>query len=362
MKKQMMALAVAGALAAPVSALAQTQIYGLFNAEWGIGVDQPKTGAGAERATGEGFNSGASRIGFRGEEKLGGGNSAWYQCESEIGLYPRDTGITWCDRNSAVGLKGSWGNFFVGTWDSPLKRASGIVRITNETGWLGSQDMTLRNTTGGLPNFSSRNTNSFNYDTPDMGGFMASLQVTTKQATIDAVDTDVVDGRRITASVQYVAGPLALIAAYAKHEKNRSQGGTENSEDKAWAIGGSYVIGPVKVGLTAANRETDDGAGTTIERRAYNLAADFRVSGSGTIRAGFALSDDLEGTTKVANSGAKQYQISYLHALSKRTTLTVGYVKLDNDTAGTHNLTDLSTDVLPGSDASAFVLSLAHSF
>jgi predicted porin len=382
MHKKLIVVAVAGALAAPAMALAQTTIYGYFNAEWSPSVSQPDTynGGGTPEArwTGEGFNSGASRIGFRGEEKLGGSNSAWYQCETELGLFPRDTGITVCDRNSAVGLKGGWGNFYVGSWDSPLKRVSGIVRISNETGWLGSQDMTLRGATTtaafndagvNMPNFSNRNTNSFNYDTPNFGGFGVSLQTTTTQATIDTVEdsADSQKGRINTISGQWLGGPIAVVAAYSEKTKNRSNFGnsaTGEGKDTAYLVGGSYVIGPVKVGLTYTSRKSDDGT-DNIERAAYNLAADWKITGSGTIRVGFALADDLESSVAGFDgnaTGANQIQIAYLHALSKRTTLTVGYVKVDNDTNGNFNLTDMSTNVKPGDSASAFMLGLSHSF
>jgi len=372
MHKKLIVVAVAGALAAPATALAQTTIYGLFNVEWGVSVDQPAEGStGLERHTGDFFNAGASRIGFRGEEKMGGGNAAWYQCETELGLYPRDTGITVCDRNSAVGLKGGWGNFFVGSWDSPLKRVSGIVRITNETGFFGTQDLTLRAGTFGLPNFSNRNTNSFNYDTPTMGGFMASVQTTTTQAKFDAVEVagTSLDGRISTISGQWLGGPAAIVAGYSKKDKNRSAGGIDSAEDTAYLVGGSYVIGPVKVGLTFTNRESDDGAPTptTVERNAYNVAAEWKLGGPSTIRFGYTAAQDLKGTNPITaagigDTGAVQYSIQYLHALSKRTTVAIGYVKVDNDTNGTSNLTDMSTDVKPGDSASAIALTLQHSF
>ena len=90
MNKKLMAAAVAGALAVPAgAAMAQTssvQIYGLFNVEYAPWVDQPNTGAapGTSRTTVDALNSGASRIGFRGQEKLGGSLTAWFQCETDV--------------------------------------------------------------------------------------------------------------------------------------------------------------------------------------------------------------------------------------------------------------------------------------
>ena len=107
MKKKLMAVAVAGALAAPALAVAQTstvQVYGRITYEYGI-IDQGE----GQRETDYADSPGGSAIGFRGEEKLGGGLSAWFQCESSADVRALDqTG--WCTRNSAVGFKGSWGN------------------------------------------------------------------------------------------------------------------------------------------------------------------------------------------------------------------------------------------------------------
>jgi predicted porin len=363
MNKKLMAVAVAGALAAPAVALAQTTIYGTLKAEYGF-ASQPNTGANATRHDAEALNSGASNIGFRGEEKLGGGMAAWYQCESDLRFLggTTQTSGTICDRNSAIGLKGGFGNFYIGTWDAPIKRASGVTRITEETGWTGSQHITL-SSGAGPANFSNRYEHTFNYDTPNMGGFTGSVQFTSLQATRNAVETAVAEGRVIGLGGQFATGPLAVVAAYETRDENRSTGGTVASDDTAWLIGARYRIGPVTLGLTYTDMETDNGAGTTVERTAWNLAGEWQI-GAGAIRAGYALADDREGTVKVANSGAKQYQIGYWHNLSKRTKAYAAYAKLDNDSAGVYNLTGLSTgtNVFPGDSADVVAFGLFHSF
>jgi predicted porin len=380
MHKKLMVVAVAGALAAPVTALAQTTIYGYFNAEWGVQVDQPNLANGNARATGEGFNSGASRIGFRGEEKMGGGLSAWYQCESEIAIFPRGneaqgTNIApsdalWCTRTSAIGLKGGFGNFYIGSWDSPLKKASAVTRITNETGWMGTQGMTLRQGPGS-PNMSQRNTDSFNYDTPNLGGFSGSLQVTTKQATLDAPDATPpnTDGRILSLNAMYATGRLAVVAGYTKNEKNRAVGGLtfDGAEDTAWLGGVKYGFGPVELGFTYTERETNNTATTNGKRAGWNLAGTWAISGPHSLIAGYSVADDLKGNLAQSGSetGATQMLVGYKYGFSKRTVGTIGYVKLDNDTNGAWSLTDLasgSANVQTGQSASAFVLSLSHTF
>ena len=68
------------------------------------------------------------------EEKLGGGLSAWFQCESTAD--PRGQGQEgWCSRNSALGLKGGFGNLFIGNWDTPFKRTQAYDGDFHQNGY-----------------------------------------------------------------------------------------------------------------------------------------------------------------------------------------------------------------------------------
>src|SRR5665647_355036 len=134
MNKKLMAVAVAGALAVPALAFAQAstvQIYGNITYEYGrsSGGDRPNVDYAD--------TPGGSAIGFKGEEKLGGGLSAWFQCETTADVRGYDQ-VGLCSRNSAVGFKGGFGNVHFGRWDTPMKRAlnQGTVGAT-ETGLLG---------------------------------------------------------------------------------------------------------------------------------------------------------------------------------------------------------------------------------
>lgn len=375
MNKKVMAVAVAGALAMPAVAFAQAStvsIYGLVNVEYGF-TDQPRNAAGVSRPNFDGFNSGASRIGFRGEEKLGGGLSAWFQCESQLNVWSNiDTAVTgWCGRNSALGLKGSWGNFYVGSWDTPLKRAVGITRMTNETGWLATAHiLSSDDEMGGVADFSNRPRHSINYDTPSFNGFSASFQITSgNRASGDLSTNTDAKGRQWSVNGIYRSGPLAVVAGYEQH-KDESQhifsGAGINGKDKGWVLGASYVFGPVKVGFTYLDLESSDGTGATAERKNWNLAGEWRLGGPHMVRLGYVTAGDLKGSAGVAvpDSGVKQWQISYNYAFSKRTTGYIGYVHLDNDRLGEYILRDsvAAGTILPGENQRAFALGLQHTF
>jgi len=77
MNKKLMAIAVAGALAAPAAALAQSstvQVYGT------VLITSHLVDYGNGRVNNDMFNSHDANLGFKGEEQLGGGVSAWFQC------------------------------------------------------------------------------------------------------------------------------------------------------------------------------------------------------------------------------------------------------------------------------------------
>jgi len=146
MKKKLLAMAVAGALAAPVVAFAQSNvtIYGRAN----LGIDTYKaTGSAAGGATD--FNArtrvydSGSRLGFTGTENLGGGMSAYFRIESGVnidaGTATTQSGAanssagTLATRDSFVGIKGGWGEVSWGRqsmfWANGLNAQTGASYI-----------------------------------------------------------------------------------------------------------------------------------------------------------------------------------------------------------------------------------------
>ena len=380
MKHKLIAAAVAGAFVAP-AAFAQTstvQIYGLINVEYGF-ASPANTGAapGTGRSSYDAINSGASRIGFKGEEKLSGGMSTFWQCESQLRFLEgtSTTAGSLCDRNSALGLKGGFGSVYAGTWDSPMKRASAITRMTNETGWLGTQQMTLSNGGAWKGTFSTRNAYALNYDTPNFSGFSGSAQVSTLQNAKNDGVAPTKEGRAMSFSGQYVAGPMAIVGAYSVHDDdraNRATGGPAaalGNKDTAYFVGGTYTFGAAKIGVSYISAEVKT-ATTTAERNSWNLALDYKITAPGTIRVGYSKAGDAETTTIATgvvtgqNTGAAIWQVGYNHAMSKRTTASLGYARMDNKSAGTYSLTGVTSDAIitPGSDANVIMLGMNHTF
>jgi predicted porin len=408
MNKKLMAAAVAGALAVPAgAAMAQTstvQMYGLFNVEYAPYVKQPDAAVGVGRTNVDALNSGASRIGFRGQEKLGGGLTAWFQCETDIRflngaaadeeLYDNHANTRWCDRNSALGLRGGWGNFYVGTWDSPAKRITSATRMLNETGWQGVQRHLM--TFAGWA-YSHRVTRTLNYDTPNFGGFSVALQATTNDADKNQSDITTLpgsasgsgagtDGRIWGINGMYRSGPLVAGLAYQKYENNiqfaaggfPSVGGVDGLDDDVWVFGINYTFGNFKVGFVATQLDVERLAAAGVvdaERRNYNVALEWNLGGPHSLLFGWTHAGQTEGnaigagalnsgtTFTTLNTGsANIYQVSYGYNFSKRTEGRIGFITVDNGDGGVHSLQGLSGTMVPGERSSALNLQLIHTF
>ena len=248
MNKKLIAIAVAGALATPAAALAQT-VYGRLNAEWGVSAGQMDHPTAGSRDSVDGFNSGASYIGFRAEEKLGGGLSVWGQCENRarfgVDTNPNQGSGGFCDRNSAIGLKGGWGNFFVGRWDTAMETQSGNTRFVGSTGFQGAQHMLTEDQLG-LISFAQRVQNSYNYESPNWGGFSFGASLTSQGAALNTTPNGNQDGRIMSGYAKYAGGPLLIWGGYEKHDDNQtvSTAGQLGSDESMIQVGASYTLGP----------------------------------------------------------------------------------------------------------------------
>ena len=386
MQKKLLAVAVAGALAAPAFALAQNatvNVYGRLYAEYSK-VNQGNNAAGLGLVDVDFLQNPGSSIGFRGEEKLGGGMSAWFQCESTMDFRGQSSeGL--CSRNSALGLKGGFGNFFMGNWDTPWKRVQTYVG-GNETGVFGTaqllygQSTTTASGAAGGGNFMRRQRNSINYDTPVFGGFQGMFAFTTLNTQTATASSATASKPRIwSMAAKYDNGPLNVNLSYERH--NDIVAGAPRGDDRGWALGGSYRFGNgLRLGglYTRQNIERGTAAAPTEGNvKAWHVGIDWRISGPHGMKAAYTRVNDVGGFgfagigtgapvyrpafAAAGGTGASMYQIRYTHALSKRTEFSAGYSKLDNKANAAYQLYGLSANAA-GQDQSAFALALDHRF
>ena len=386
MQKKLLAVAVAGAFAAPAIAQAQAstvQVFGNFYYEYAW-IDQGKATATTDRVNVDMMQTPGSQIGFKGEEKLGGGMSAWFQCVSTADI--RGTAQNgWCSRNSAVGFKGAFGNVWLGIWDTPFKRVYGMNNIVNQTGFSGNSFLMMGGSTSvndgatsGL--WSRRQRDSINYDSPKFGGFQLSVSTSSSNNATGRLTTTTANKPRLWSFAgTYRNGPMSLGAGYELHKDFDPAAGATRfaGTDKAYILSAGYTIGTVRLGASWTQQKFEPAAGQDLKVKAWNLAADWKIAGPHGLRFGYTRADDTQGNyvgniggglgvlrvgnNGAGNTGAKLYQIHYINTLSKRTSVALGYSRLDNDRNAVYALGGVSRP-LAGEDQHAFGIGIRHRF
>ncbi|OGA64224.1 MAG: hypothetical protein A3G81_25155 [Betaproteobacteria bacterium RIFCSPLOWO2_12_FULL_65_14] len=231
-----MAAAVAGALAAPGLAVAQSSvvIYGRAN----LGIDNYRaTGATSPTGNVNGrmrvYDSG-SRLGFRINEELGGGLRAFAVIETGINM---DTGNTlgqsgsvnpntagWASRDSYVGVGGGWGDVRFGR--QSIWWANGVIAQAGAN-YINVDAAILTILTGQVILPAARTSNTVSYNSPTMGGF--------------------------NTSISYSPGGTEG-AAYT---------GTGQTKDSIWGITGRYTTGALRAQIDWARRKNANPALTS---------------------------------------------------------------------------------------------------
>ncbi|MDP2398739.1 MAG: porin [Burkholderiales bacterium] len=381
MQKKLIAVAVAGALAAPAAALAQStvQVFGNMYMEYGFLSQGAPAAGGVSPANPDFLQSPGSEIGFRGEEKLGGGMAAWFQCASTADI--RGQGPQgFCSRNSAIGLKGSFGNFFVGLWDNPYKRSRVGNTGARDTGAFGTAHL-LHGGPGTLAinanpeAFARRQQNSINYDTPNFGGFQGMISVTSTNTSTNRLSNNAqAKARNVSVAGVYRQGPLSLGLGWAENSKTYAAG----TDSDAWHLSAAYQLGSVRLGGAYVRMDGNPTAATSVKRENYHLGAEWKLAGPHNVHFGYTRAGDTKGTVAstlgggaasvnnpavnaAGNTGAKLWQVKYVHDLSKRTFTSVGYTHLKNDTNGNYNLGGLGL-ANAGSKNKGVVVNIGHRF
>ncbi len=390
MKKKLIAVAVAGALGVPGVALAQAstvQVYGLLILNYQY-LDQ-----GAGRPKTDMFNQHDANIGFKGEEALGGGTSAWFQCESSMDVSGSsaiaNSGAQLCGRNSAFGMKGGFGNVYAGIWDSPMKQTMGNFRPFSTSGAFGMGGLMWNEATGavnggaGAAGFTRRQTNLWSYASPVIGGFQAMGAFSAaNEATAQLNSTTVTKARLWGLSAQYTNGPLIVGGGYEKHNdynpaaQSTTGTGINNytgGSDRAFSLGVAYTfMGKLKASLMYADKKYGLAAGQGLSQKSWSAHIDWDLGGPNRIRAGWTRAGDTSGNFVgnvnqfVGNNGAggtsaNLYAVQYAYAFSKRTELNAGYARVDNSSNALYRLQTLGNSNV-GQDQNAWVIGAKHTF
>lgn len=304
-KTRLFSLAAVCIAAAPLAGLAQTTVYGRID----IGVDRTETSTSILTA----HRDNASRLGFRGNEDLGGGLKTVYG--AEFG-FAADTGALGSPmlRNSFVGFTGSAGAFAMGRLDSSNPTGSPLYSlITRHTEFV-IHDAGA--TAVGTAIFNARNrvSNAIGYSSPDISGVVFRARYYFNGEALPG-DTDI---RQLDLSASYGGGKntFGIGAGYGRDDRNTAK--PLNTFKDKWMLVGSYDFGVVRT-WAVLGRDNYESGPTSRDAVFYRqIGASVPVSSSGSKVIANLMTRDVQTDR---GGVLEKTQIGYAHVFSRRSLL-----------------------------------------
>lgn len=337
MKKLLTAVFLASAAAV---AHAQVTVYGVID----TGIQNYDTGAASLTRATDGILA-TSRLGFKGEENLGGGLTAGFVLEGKVVPSAGTLGSTATtgqsfDRESSVFVAGKFGEIRAGKTD--VSAAEGVDTLTSQAGNLG-----FHASNGTAVELGGDAASTVRYTTPKFSNFSAQIGRSTNAngAVADA-------GTELTGySVTYDDGRLKAIAG-----KVKLNAATTVAERDFTAYGAAYDFGVASVGASYATGDVS----TTGDVKSTVKQASVKVPlGAGlAAHAVYAIAKD--GTQATAGEG-KGYTVAVTKALSKRTSVYAAYTDITNEANATMSMVG-TTAGTAGLDPKATTVGISHSF
>jgi predicted porin len=329
MKKSLLMLAVLGTFANIASAQTSTSIYGLVDA--GI-VGERGGPAGSVTKLTSGVQNG-SRLGFKGNEDLGGGLSAKFLLEAGFNIDAGTSGQGGIlfGRQAYVGLGSGWGNILLGRQYTPQHLALDQIDPFG-TGLAGNIE--------NLFPVTIRMNNTIKYTTPEWSGFAGELAYG-----FGEVPGDNTANRQWGAAVGYAGGPIVAKLVYHRAENAL---GTDNTHNTL--LGGKWDFGLAAIHLAY---QEDKGLGT-IDNRNYMAGASAPI-GAGKVLVSYVNRNDRTGL----NRDAHQWALGYIHTVSKRTNFYTSYGQMTNHNGSTLTVGNATET---GSGDKAFNVGIRHLF
>ena len=279
MKKSIIAMAVAGALAVPAIASADATLYGSLR-----GTVQKADNNKVDT------NNVGSRLGVRGTVDLGLQDTVGiYQVEFRFDPVGSGTGQLVGDNsvtrggNSYLGATGSWGTALLGNLDHPTESVDIVTDMTT------FYDGTLTD------NYADDAvTNTLAYVTPDMSGFQVTLGtvIAGGEKTAGSPDASNIDGYQVGATYSGVEN-LNLLAAYGRLSKNTNLAASNQNK---WAVGAEYTVGPVDLAAKYTRVKIKSDTAPNVTDKSYGVAGKYNINE--TLSAALSYTTLKEGDAK----------------------------------------------------------------
>jgi predicted porin len=362
MKKSLLALAVLGAFAGAASAQSSVTIYGSLDQALahGNGGTTGNNGgsAGNPTLTNDGKawfvqQSNSSRLGFRGNEDLGGGLSAQFQIEHRF--TPDDGNAAnpfWAGRSYVQLSSAAVGRVYLGREYTPVFWPA--VK-SDPFGWDGVGQMGTLQYAGYLspnnPNGGVRSSNTIGFRSASFSG----LTVNAAEGLAETTGA----GRNNGLNIEYGAGPIYAALGYEKiTNKNQVNDGISLINLALhYDFGMAKIIGYyARSNVVAA---TNGHVGTALEtNKAYQLGLLAPVGG-GTVKASWIHVDPKDNNLNGTSNVTTKYAIGYDYPFSKRTNV---YADLGVTKGGVLNAVSVARGLSENSSNTTYAFGVKHTF
>lgn len=291
----------------------------------------------------------SSRLGFRGNEDLGGGLKAGFVYELNLDTVAgQQTGKSAATTpNSATVAGAASSNAFVGSIRQSFVSLGGgfgnlVVgyKKTMETDFNDAFMIGTENSAGHRAHTTGRITraNGIYYTTPSFNGFQAQVQYSNNKATTEAVTEDI-EVKMVGVAATFKTGQLTIGANFTEGDVNLGTGvdaadvfikvsapttaivtAALNNDYKASGIGASYDFGVARVAATMAERKygRDDQTLTKSEYQSVSVAIPM---GNVELIGAFSTCENTSANSSTVATETDGYQLIANYNLSKRTGL-----------------------------------------
>ncbi|MFZ6674549.1 porin [Undibacterium sp. Xuan67W] len=316
MKKTLIAFAVLSASAATASAQSYVTVYGSIDA--GIrnvtnvnaaGDSKLAMGGATPGATGNGISN-SNRLGFKGQEDLGGGMNAHFVLESgfNTGTGTLDSAAMF-NRSAFVGVTGEFGNIDLGRQYSLAFKTIGTYEPFN------FKFPSVTSPVAGVALFYPAAATRFNNDiqyTAILSGVKVSAEYSLGEQAGDMRKNSV---KSVAAT--YATGPLNFGGTYMSGDNN-------GFGNKYYTVGGAYKEAGVRVSFGYVKEIQETLSKVDSEQKSYWGGVSYAISPQVELTGAYYVT---KATVAKIDSDRKNLVLAATYSLSKRTNF---YVEADN--------------------------------
>jgi predicted porin len=329
MKKSLLALAALAAVSGSAFAQSSVTIYGRVDQGFAQEADAVKN-----RQIRAGS---ANRLGFRGVEDLGGGLKAFFQFEHRFDAGEGTANAVFWDGKSFVGVRTTFGDFYLGREDNPAYAISQAAGDPFGTDTVAANTTILNGRIG-----TNRYANSVNYR-----GTFSGVTLGAQIAEADGSKPQSAgEDRPWSVAAAWTGGPFTVGVGHENPANADAQWTTVNA---AWDFKVVKLIGLYGFGDTGTQAGLTTSGGND-ERTAYILGLTAPI-GNGELKASYGVLENEAAVGGTKTKLDKQIGIGYHYALSKRTTVYADFINEKRDGI------DAS-----GREKNGFDLGLKHNF